>query len=155
MFGLTFLSNDKQKLLQKLEDRLTTASTSQQRNETLLAIQEIRVQAKPYLQCDLLEADDLKTQLLQKISILSGLGKAGAVDSLRFYLREIEFHIQTLQMKEALQEKDKMQPDEGPNLRDKSVSLTSMKKEKRRKEAFSVQNRWKIGFEDEPDLENK
>jgi hypothetical protein len=154
VFGLTYLSNDKQKLLQKLEDRLTTASTPQLRNETLLAIQEIRVQAKPYLMCDLLEADDLRTQLLQKVSILSGLGKVGAVDSLRMYVKEVEFHIQTLQMKEALQEKEKLQTGEGPNLRDKSPSLNSVKKEKRRKEAFA-QHRWMIGFEDEPDEENK
>lgn len=155
MFGLTFLSNDKQKLLLKLEERLASASTPQMRNETRLAIEEIRAQSKPYLQCDLLEAEELKTQLLQKITTLSGLGKAGSVESLRLYLKEVDFHIQTLNMRQVIQEKEKMaQPDEPPNMKDRSETITSMRREKRKKEAFS-QHRWVIGFEDEPDDENK
>jgi hypothetical protein len=97
----------------------------------------------------------LKTQLLQKITTLSGLGKAGSVESLRLYLKEVDFHIQTLNMRQVIQEKEKMaQPDEPPNMKDRSETITSMRREKRKKEAFS-QHRWVIGFEDEPDDENK
>lgn len=154
MFGLTFLSNEKQKLLQKLEDRLSHAGTPQLRNETQLAIQEIKAQAKPYMECDLLEADELKSQLLQKINTLNGLGKLGSTEVFRMYLKEVDFHIQTMQMADALKEKDKISPDESPNLVDRQQTLNSVAKAKKKKEAFA-QHRWLVGFEDEPDIENK
>lgn len=155
MFGLTFLSNEKQKILQKLEDRLSKATTPQARNETLLAIQEIRAQAKPYMQCDLLEADELKSQLLQKINTLVGLGKSASAEVFQLHLKDVDFHMQTMQMSEIMREKDKTldAAGEGPNLADRAASLSSIERDKKRKEAFS--HRWVVGFEDEPDIENK
>lgn len=153
MFGLTFLSNDKQKLLQKLEERLAGAKDRQTRNEAQLAIQELRVQAKPYTECDLLEAEELKSQLLQKLNILIGLGKQGSAEAFRLPLKDVDFHIQTLQMKETMQQKDKLSGDEPPNLVDRSATLNSTEKEKKKKKAF--QHRWVVGMDDEPDLTNK
>ena len=156
MFGLTYLSNEKQRLLRQYEERLTTVQDRQLRNETQLAIQELRSQAKLLKDCDLIEADELKSQLLQKINTLSGLGKAGSVEAFRLHLKDVDFHIQTLQMKETMKEKekDKLDPGEAPNLADRGPTITSQRKEKKRKEAFN-QHRWLIGMEDEPDSDNK
>jgi hypothetical protein len=155
VFGLVYLANNKQRLLQKLEDDLTKAKDRQSRNEIQLAILELRNQAKLYQQCDLLEAEELKNQLLQKINVLSGLGKLGSVEAFRVHLRDVEFHIQTLQIKESMleKEKDKLDPGEPPNLADRGPSKSSIKKEKKREEAF--QHRWMLGMEDEPNLDNK
>lgn len=155
MFGLTYLSNDKQRLLRQYEERLTTVQDRQLRNETQLAIQELRSQAKPLKDCDLIEAEELKSQLLQKINTLSGLGKAGSVEAFKIHLKDVDFHIQTLQMKDTLSEQEKMkQPAEAPNLADRGPTITSQRKEKKRQEAFN-QHRWLIGMEDEPETDNK
>lgn len=154
MFGLKFLSNEKKRLLQKLEDRLAKASTPQLRNETQLAIQEIMAQAKPYTECDLFEAEELKSQLLQRINTLSGLGKIASVQVFQMHLKDVDFHLQSLLMAESLKEQEKYKNEEPANLADKAPTLNAVKKQKQRKEAFA-QHRWVIGFEDEPDDENK
>lgn len=150
MFELSYLSNENKRALEKLQDRLTKATTPQIRNETELAIQEILARAKPYTRCDLIEADELRSQLLNKINVLAGLGKSA--ESFRMHLREVEFHMQTVQMQEVLKEKQKheMRPEEPPNLRDRIPTLGSMKRDKKKKEAFGS-HRWQIGFDDEPD----
>jgi hypothetical protein len=148
MFGLAFLSNEKKKILEKLQSRLSLASSPLLRNETQLAIQEIEAQAKPYQQCDLAEADELRTQLLTKMNILANIGKINSIEVFRMHLKDVEFHIATLQMAEKLQEEKRtLQPEEGPNAKDKAPTLNSMKKEKKKKEAFGHQ-RWTIDFED-------
>jgi hypothetical protein len=155
MFGLTFLSDENRKLLAKLESRLATATTPQLRNETQLAIQDLRNREVLLKECDLENAEALKSQLLNKINTLSGLGKAGSVEVFLMHLKDVEFHIQTLQMKIALDEKNKMaQPDQAPNLADKAPTVTSIEKEKKKQQTFG-DHRWTIGFEDEPSGENK
>jgi hypothetical protein len=152
MFNLSYLSSDKKRLLERLHDRLSKATTLRTRQEIALEIQELEAQAKPYIQCDLVEADELRSQLLNKINILAGLGKAGSVEAFRTHLRDVEFHIQTLQMAEALKEQDKLKPEEGPNLRERSESRATLEKARKKKQAFGKE-RWLIGFEDEPDDE--
>lgn len=155
MFGLKYLNNDKKKLLRRLEERLAKATSPQVRNESQLAIQEIMAQAKPYTECDLLEADELRSQIFNNINILAGLGKVGSAEVFRVHLKDVEFHMQTIQMAEMLKEQqDKFSPDEGPNLIERSSTPASVLKDRKRKEAFA-QHRWVIGFEDEPDDENK
>lgn len=155
MFGLSFLSTENRKLLEKLESRLATAKTPLIRNETQLAIQDVRNKERLLKECDLAEAEDLKTQLLSKINILTGLGKVGSVEVFQMHLKDVEFHIQTLQMKTVLEEKNKMsQPDEAPNLKEKSATISSIRREKKKQQTFG-DTRWTINFDDEPDLENK
>lgn len=149
MFNLSYLSSDKKRLLERLHERLSKAQTAQTRREIALEIQELESQAKPYIECDLVEADELRSQLLNKINILSGLGKAGSVEAFRTHLRDVEFHIQTLQMAEALKEKDKLKPEEAPNLREKSETTSGMVRARKKKQAFGKE-RWLIGFDDEP-----
>ena len=155
MFGLTFLSTEKKKRLEKYQDRLSRALSPRERNETLLAIQEIEASAKPYQKCNIEEADELRRQLLDKIYMSQGVGKLQYVEVFRSHLREVEFHIATQQMAEKLQEEAKMkQPEEAGTLKDKLQTVTAVKREKKKKEAFG-QPRWVIGFEDEPDGTNK
>lgn len=155
MFGLVYLSNENQKLLQKLEERLAKTQNRQLRNETQLAIQEIRNKAIPYTECDLIQAEELKSQLLQKLNTVIGLGKRASAEAFRIPLKDVEFHIQTLQMKEIMLEKEKMgQPDEPPTLEDKLITISEQKREQKRKKTFQGQ-RWLVGMEDEPDSDNK
>lgn len=144
MFNLSYLSNENKRALERLQEKLTKLTHPQQRNEVELTIQEIMAKAKPYLDCDLAEADELRNQLLSKINVLAGLGKS--TESFRMHLRDVEFHIQTLQMKEVAKEETKLHHDEPPNQRDKM----SQKKQKTKDEAFGS-HRWQIGFDDEPD----
>jgi hypothetical protein len=147
MFNLVYLPADKKRAIEKLQDRLSKTTSAQVRNETLLLIQELEAEAKPYQQCDLYEADELRSQLLNKINTLARLGKS--VEPFLLHLRDVDFHIQTLQMRESLREQEKFKaPEEPPNLRDKSVSLAKIARDKKRKEAFG-RHRWQIGFEDE------
>lgn len=148
MFNLSYMSNENKRALERLQDRLSKAETAPTRNEIELTIQEIMAKAKPYTQCDLVEADELRSQLLNKISILSNLGKS--TESFRMHLREVEFHMQTVQMEEIIKEKQReFKPHEPPNQRGK----LGREKAKKHKEAFGS-HRWQIGFEDEPDDTN-
>ncbi len=155
MFGLIFLAVEKKKALEKLQSHLTYCTTPLERNETQLMIQEILNQAKPYQQCDLAEAEELKLQLLSKINILTGLGKLGSVEPFRMHLADVEYHIATKQMEEKLTGQRKLKPDEPPRLRDedKTPTINSMKREKKKKQAFGHQ-RFMIGFEDD-DVDTK
>ncbi len=155
MFGLTFLSSEKKKTLEKLQNRLSHALTPIDRSETQLMIQEIMNHAKLLKNCDIAEADELRIQLLSKINILAGLGKLDSIEVFRMHLTDVEFHIATKQMEEKLLEERKMkQPDEAPNQKDKSPTVNSLKRDKKKKQAFG-HPRWVIGFEDEPDGTNK
>lgn len=154
MFNLTYLSNDNKHALEKLNERLSKATIRHVRNETELTIQEIMAKAKPYQQCDLIEADELRSQILNKITILAKLGKSS--EAFQGHLRDVEYHIQTLQMAEVVKEQSRpVKPDQAPNLEeDRLPSLNQIAKERRRKEAFG-QHRWQIGFDDEPSVPPK
>jgi hypothetical protein len=152
MFGLTYLSNRDQIFLQQLEESLTKARTPKDRDTLLFEIEKVRSKAKNYKDCDLPEAEELKSQLLNKMNLLSNIGKS--VEPFKIYLRDLDFHIQTLQLKNRIEEENKMpRPSEAPNLKDKSPTVTSVRKERKRKEIFG-NSRWVINFEDEPDATN-
>lgn len=147
MFDLSFLSSENKRILEKLQERLTKTTTPQLRNETELLIQETLAKAKSYKECDLFESDELRSQLLNKINILARLGKS--TEAFQVHLRDVEFHIQRLQMQETVREQQKLKPpEEPPNLRDKSTTLNKLERDRKRKQAFGRQ-RWQIGFDDE------
>lgn len=146
MFNITYLSNDKNRVLRKLQDRLATATDPRVRNETDLLIQEVLAEAKPYQQTDMYEASELRNQLMEKIMTLQGLKKP--TETLQYYLREVDFHIQTLQMAEKLKESKKMDSEEGPTIHDRATSINDLNRDRRKKKAVG-RTRWVIGMDDD------
>jgi hypothetical protein len=150
MFNLSYLPTDRKRQLRKLQEKLATDIDHRARNETNLLIQEIMAEAKPYLSCDKYQLHELKNQLLDSISTLSQLGKRDSVESFQMHLKDVDFRLQTLMMEEALAEKDKLKSEEGPNLRERSTTLTELKREhKKKKQEARGHTRWTIGMEDE------
>lgn len=152
MFGLKYLSNEKKALLAKAQESLTRTKVYQERNNAELIIEEILSGAKPYSECDLIQADELRSQLYQQINILQGLGKQQATESFRMHLRDVEFHIQTLQMKERMQEEGRLRTDQPPCLEeDRMPSLSSKKRERsaeKRKQKAVGRTRWTIDMDE-------
>ena len=150
MFGLTYLSDDRNRQLRKLQERLSTATDNRVRNETDLLIQEILNEAIPYTRCDLYQANELRNQLLDKMSVLQGLGKAGSVEFMQGYLREVDYHIQTKQMEENLKEKNLLRPGEGGNLVERSSGVnTAIKESRERRKQAKGRTRWVIGMDED------
>ena|ERR1051326_6866371 len=149
MFGLSYLSSEYRRALEILQEKLARAPDHRRRREAELAIQDVLAREKPYTECDLVEADDLRGQLLNKINILSRIGKPS--EPFRMHLKDVDFHMQTLQMKESLKEEQRIRLDEpGVATSEKSIpSIQKLAEDRKRKEAFG-QRRWQIGFEDEP-----
>ncbi len=148
MFNLVYLSTENRRALEILQERLTRSTDRRRRQDMELAIQDLLAREKPYTECDLFEADELRSQLLSKASILSRLGKSA--EPFLIHVKNLDLHIQTLQMKEALQEAERLKTEEPANLTEKAPTVNNLKKERERKTAFGG-TRWKIGFDDEPD----
>jgi hypothetical protein len=148
LFNITYLSNDRIRQLRKLNERLANTTDQRVRNETNLLIQEIQNEAIPYTSCDLFKAAELRNQILDKIVTLNSLGKAQSVEIFQMHLKEVDFHIETKRMEEALKEKNRVKPDEGPNLREHATSLNDLKKEKR-KQAVKGRTRWTVGMDED------
>ena len=109
-------------------------------------------EAKPYLSCDKFELQELKNQLLENITALSTIGKAQSVESFQMYLKEVDFRLQTLLMEETLKEKDRLRPDEAPNLKERSISQNQLEKQRiKKKQEARGHTRWVIGMDDEDD----
>jgi len=152
LFGLSYIPTDRKRQLRKLQDRLANAGNPKTRNETNLLIQEIMSEAKPYLSCDKFELQELKNQLLENITALSTIGKAQSVESFQMYLKEVDFRLQTLLMEETLKEKDRLRPDEAPNLKERSISQNQLEKQRiKKKQEARGHTRWVIGMDDEDD----
>jgi hypothetical protein len=150
VFGLSYLSTDRKRALRKLQDRVANTTDPQTRNEANLLIQEIMAEAKPYLNCDIYEASELKNQLLDQVATLVNLGKTQQAEAFQVHIKDLDFFIQTKQMEQKLAEKEKEIPkqDESTALRERSVTIHSLKKDKRKKQAMG-RTRWVIGMEDE------
>jgi len=147
MFDLVFLSTENRRALEVMQERLKRTK-ERDRLDLELAIQDLLAKQKPFTECDLFEADELRGQLSIKASMLSRLGKSA--EPFLIHIKNLDLHIQTLQMKEALAEAAKFKNDEGTNIIERTPTVNSLKKERQKKTAFGG-NRWKIGFDDEPD----
>jgi hypothetical protein len=101
MFGLMYLSDERKRALRKLEERLANSSEPRGREEAKLLIQEIMNEAIPYQACDIYKATELKNQLMDQVSILTNLGKVQMAEAFQVHLRDIDFHIQTKQIRQT------------------------------------------------------
>lgn len=156
MFGLSYLSSDKKLLLAKLQDRLASAESPRVHNETELSIQQILSEAIPYTQCDLMQADELRSQLMRQITTLQGLGKIASVESFLMHLRDLEFYIQTKKMEETLAEQTRLKNDQPPNLRnDRTPSLNSHDREKKKKKQTFGRTRWTVDMDEDVKSEQR
>lgn len=152
MFGLSYLSTDDKRLLEKLQDRLSRSTDPRIRNETEVDINTLMSKAKPYTECNLEEANELLRQLNEKMNTVSRLGKAGSVQAFALHIKDVNFYIQTLQMQAVLDSQArKVSPDHPPNLKDKPKSLNDLKKDRQR--AIFGNTRWTIDMEEEDDDE--
>jgi hypothetical protein len=131
MFNLSYISNDDKQLLAKLQDRLSHAKDAHLRNETEIDINNILNKAKPYTECTLEEAQELSNQLTDQKMRLFSLGKLAAAQAFDMHIKDVEFHIQTLRLKAALETR-RIAPDVPPNSRNKPTSLNDLEKQKKK-----------------------
>jgi hypothetical protein len=152
LFGLVYLSNERKRQLSKLNERLAHVADPRTHRDTELMIQEIMAEAKPYTKCDIYEVNELRNQIMDQISVLRNLGKSQSVESFQMHLRDIEFHLQTLQMAEVVKEKAILKRDEGSNLVDRTPTISPRVAATKRR--AMGRTRWQIGMDDEVEGQN-